>query len=461
VQAKNNMLPQSFKSPALLSGLDADTPILVGLSGGADSSALLHMLCSYSIQSGAKIYAAHVNHGIRGEEADRDERFCREFADALGVKLFVLRADVPKIAVERGESVETAARGVRYSYFEQIMREQKIPILATAHNANDNIETVIFNIARGSGLGGVCGIPECRPTKQGIVIRPILSMDKNEILDYCKQNSISFVTDSTNVDTDYTRNLIRSEIIPVMQRINSGAIKNATRMSQSLREDSLCLESMAGWFIEELRDGYSIEIEKLCGSPPSIVNRALIRLYDELTGGKTLEQTHINSLRELAVRAVPHSSVSLPGGIEGVIENGKLCLCPVQKKVEFDDYSVVLCEGSNLISQTNTEIFIGNSQNAKNVYKKSIVLYIDSAKIRGELFARSRKSGDSIRTHGMHKSFKKLLCEKKIPLELRARLPIICDSDGVVAVPFVAMRDGMKADQNSDLALAIHIYFYE
>lgn len=459
MSARNNLLPSGFRSPALLSGMSEDTPILVGLSGGADSSALLHMLSVYREQSGAKIYAAHVNHGIRGAEADRDEEFCREYADSLGVEIFVLRADVPALAKERGESVETAARDLRYSYFEQIMRENNIPILATAHNANDNLETVIFNIARGSGLSGVCGIPECRRTDHGIVIRPILSMEKREIIEYCRDNAISFVTDSTNIDTDYTRNLIRAEIIPVIQRINSGAVKNAIRMSESLREDMLCLDNMAEELIERQADRSSIGLQSFRSSPASVANRALIKLYGELTGGKTLEMTHVNALRELAARAVPHSSVSLPAGIVGVIEREALCLCNEAKIPEAEDYSIALREGSNPISQTNTEIFIGNSQNAKNVYKKAIILYIDSAKIKGELFARSRKPGDNIRTRGMTKSLKKLLCEKKIPLELRARLPIICDSDGVLAVPFVAVRDGMSADQNSDRAMAIHIYF--
>ena len=439
--------------------MSEDTPILVGLSGGADSSALLHMLSVYREKCGAKIYAAHVNHGIRGAEADRDEEFCREYAGSLGVEIFVLRADVPALAKERGESVETAARSLRYSYFEQIMRENNIPILATAHNANDNLETVIFNIARGSGLSGVCGIPECRRTDHGVVIRPILSMEKREIIEYCRDNAISFVTDSTNIDTDYTRNLIRAEIIPVMQRINSSAVKNAIRMSENLREDMLCLDHMADELIERQTDRSSIGLQSFRSAPASVANRALIKLYGELTGGKTLEMTHVNALRELVARAVPHSSVSLPAGIVGVIEREALCLCTETKIPEAEDYSIALCEGSNPISQTNTEIFIGNSQNAKNVYKKAIILYIDSAKIKGELFARSRKPGDSIRTRGMTKSLKKLLCEKKIPLELRARLPIICDSDGILAVPFVAVRDGMSADQNSDRAMAIHIYF--
>lgn len=458
---RKSLLPRGFTSPALLSGLSEDTPILAAFSGGADSSALLHALVGYSKLSGAKIYAAHVNHGIRGDEADRDEEFCRQFADSLGVELFVLRADVPSIAALSGESIETAARRVRYEYFERIMQERSIPVLATAHNANDNLETLIFNIARGTGLGGLCGIPESRPMGERTVIRPMLNMEKADILDYCSQNSISFVTDSTNTDTDYTRNLIRARIIPVMTEINSGAVRNAKRMCRSLREDSLCLESMAGWFVEELSDGYSVELEKICSSPASVVNRALIRLYDELSGGMTLEQTHIDALCALARRGVPHSSVSLPGGFEGAIENARLCLRRTEAKPERTDYCVRLEKGENFISQTNSEIFISTSHNSKNIYKKSTILYIDFATIKGDLVARPRRPQDKIRTCGMTKSLKKLMCDKKIPIELRDRLPVICDDDGIIAVPFVAVRDSSKIRKNAEQeenALCFYLY---
>ena len=450
MQSFNNSLPKDFTPPALLSGLAPNESILVAFSGGADSTTLLHILSGYSRASGAKIYVAHINHGIRGAEADRDESFCRQFADSLGLEIFVLRANVPEIAKESKESVETAARRVRYEFFEKIMLEHNIPILATAHNANDNLETLIFNIARGSGLGGMCGIPDSRPTAAGTVIRPMLRMKKSDIIKYCEDNRLSFVTDSTNTDTDYTRNMIRAEIIPVMQRINSGAIKNASRMCATLKEDSLCLESMAGWFIDELRDGYAIETEKICGSPASIVNRALIRLYDELSGGKTLEQTHLCALRDLAARGMPHSSVSLPSGFEGVIENGKLCLRKKEKAEAVDFYEITLCEGRNTLSQTNSEIFIGNSQNAKNIYKKETLLYIDSAKIDGELYARPRMAGDRIKVNGMSKSVKKLMCDKKIPVDIRDRLPMICDASGIVAIPFLAVCDRAFTKDKND-----------
>ncbi len=452
-------LPQGFTSPALLSGRPDNASILVAFSGGADSTALLHILSEYARISGAIIYAAHVNHGIRGDEADRDEQFCRDTASMLGVELFVLRADVPAIAAKSKESIETAARRVRYDFFDKLMKDHKIEVLATAHNANDNLETLIFNIARGSGLGGICGIPDSRPVKHGTVIRPLLAMQKSDILAYCKAHSLSFVTDSTNTDTDYTRNLIRAQIIPVMQSINTGAVRNASRMCQNLREDSLCLEDMAERFIEEHRDGYAIEIEKICHSPTAVVNRALIRLYHELSDGKTLEKTHVNALRELAERAVAHSSVSLPAGFEGVIENGRLCLQKKLPSTKICDYELELCEGHNPISQTNSEIFIGNSHNAKNIYKKETILYFDSAKINGVLFARPRRAGDKIRIGGMSKSLKKLLCDKKIPLDIRSRLPVICDRSGIVAVPFIGVCDRVRSTSDQK-KLTLEFYLY-
>ena len=446
----NPILPREFKAPELLSGLDAQEPILLGLSGGADSSALLIMLAEYAKQVGSRIYAAHLNHGIRGDEADRDEQFCKELCSRVGVEFFSKKLDIPSIASASGESVETAARNARYDFFYKIMKEMGIKILATAHNADDNLETLLFNIARGTGLGGLCGIPESRPMGDCVVIRPILTMEKEEIISFCKSNGISFVTDSTNADNEYTRNKIRNRIIPILKEINPSAVRNASRMTESLKDDSLCLQSMADWFVEELGGNYSIELEKLCGSPSSIVNRALIRLYDEITGGRSLEATHINAIKELARKGVPHSSISLPNGIEARVENGRLCLLTKgNTNFSFDAFNVLLSNGKNEITDAEVEIFLNDLNYSKNIYKKSILLSIESDTIDGALVARSRAPGDKILLGGMHKSVKKLYNEKKIPLELRNRIPIICDKSGIIAIPFIGIRDGARAKQSS------------
>ena len=190
-----SLLKNFFKDPSRLSGYAKDSAILLGLSGGADSSLLLHLLCEYAKTTGAKILAAHINHGIRteeyGNEADRDEEFCRKLCKDLGVELFVSRLDIPQMAAESGRSVEAEAREARYEFFAKVMRENNVKILATAHNASDNIETQIYNLARGCGIDGLCGIPESRAldsVEGGIVIRPILSASKDEILEYCEKN---------------------------------------------------------------------------------------------------------------------------------------------------------------------------------------------------------------------------------------------------------------------------------
>ena len=438
---KKDILPREFKPPHILSGLDSSTPILVGLSGGADSSALLLMLRAYSEQSGAKIYAAHINHGIRGNEADRDERFCREFADSLGIEFFSISLDIPKMAMESGESIESEARRARYDFFSKIMLEKSIPILATAHNADDNLETVIFNLSRGTGLSGLCGIPTTRPMENGIVIRPILSMEKKDIVAFCNEHGINYVTDSTNADNDYTRNKIRNQIIPLLREINSGVVKNASRATDALREDSIYLQSTTDEFIDGLAEKHAISTDLICSAPSAIINRALIDIYADISGGETLEAVHIAAIRELAKKGVTHSSISLPKDIDAVIENQAVCFIKEKKAVEQVDFNIALCDGQNTADEAKIDVFVNIEPYSKNIYKKSTLLCIESAKIKGSLIARSRLPGDKILSGGVHKSLKKLFNEKKIPLELRARIPIICDDDGILAIPFVTISD--------------------
>jgi tRNA(Ile)-lysidine synthase len=216
-------------------------------------------------------------------------------------------------------------------------------------------------------------------------------------------------------------------------------------MSASLREDALCLDSMRDMFLDGFLENGGIKAEKLNGSPAAVVNRALAYLYRKASGGQSLEAVHIDALKELSQKSVPHSSVSLPCGIRGIIENGRLYIEKAPEAVSVPPYNQTLFEGKNLISQTNCEIIILPSQNAKNVYKNSIISYIDSAKIKGGIYARSRQDGDRILLGGMNKSVKKLMCDKKIPLDVRARLPIICDDEGILVIPLLGVRDGCRA----------------
>ena len=457
--------PEGFALPHTLSGMSPDAPILVGFSGGADSRTLLHLLCRYSNVSGAKIYAAHINHCIRGKEALRDEEFCKRAADALGVELFVLRADVPALAKESGESIELCARRVRYEFFAKIMRENGIPLLATAHNANDNLETLLFNLSRGSGLGGLCGIPEKRECDGGLLIRPILRMSREGVLDYCEKNGIDYVTDSTNTDTDYTRNKIRARVIPVLKEITQKPEKKAADTSALLRCDNDFISDAADSFYKEhIKDDGTLPTSAINGAHRAIASRAIIRLYGECAGkdAESLELVHIDDIIRLCARSVPHSSLSLPSKMCAAIENSSLKImkkkdCKATAPIAFD---IPAEQGNNFISQINAEIIIGDTQRQINIYKKSIQMTIDSAKIEGTLRLRSRREGDRIFMGGMHKSLKKLMCDKKIPLDERYRLPVVCDGDKIVAVPFVGVADTYSAKKNKETQNILSIQFF-
>ena len=309
-------LPEGFRAPFELAGVPEASPVLLAFSGGPDSAVLLFMLTKYRELTGAPVYAAHIDHKIREDEHDRDREFCEKIAKQYGVKLFTLVADVPAIAKESGESLETAARRVRYDFFEKIMKENEIGILATAHNADDNLETVLLNLTRGSGLKGMRGIPPVRSFGGGVIVRPILDMSKDDILSYAKENAVEYVLDSTNVIADCSRNIIRLKVIPELKAINQSVIKTAKRMSDSIAEDEAYLDGIADEIAQKCSDG--IALKELCSLPTPVKTRVI----GKLAGG--LETVHVKSILKIAEGGVPHSSISLPGKICAKIEDGKL-----------------------------------------------------------------------------------------------------------------------------------------
>ena len=232
--------------------------VLVGFSGGPDSVMLLCVMKRYFEQNkiSAPLVACHVNHMIRGEEANRDEKFSRELAAELGVEFISYRRDVPSLARESALSLEEAARNVRYSIFEEcIDGRQDLACVAVAHNATDNLETMIFNMFRGAGCRGISGIMPVRNR----VIRPLIYVSKSDITEILNQYSIPYVIDSTNADTAYTRNYIRTEILPRLNRLAPSPERQAIRLSRNLREQI--------GYIEKEAENFIIQNESECGIP--------------------------------------------------------------------------------------------------------------------------------------------------------------------------------------------------
>ena len=436
-----------------------DKRILVAFSGGADSSLMLRLLHDWCKENNYSLFAAHVNHGIRGEEAIRDRDFCVQICEKMAVKLFVLDADVPAISKETGKSIECAARDVRYDFFAEIMEKNDIPILATAHNADDNLETVLFRLARGTGLRGLCGIPPVRAFGvDRCVIRPILKLTKEQVYDICAENGIEYVYDSTNSEQIYARNSIRASVLPVLRAINPDVGGSSVRTCESLREDLCYLDSVADEYLKR-EDRLKTDELAMLGKP--IFCRVMSRLYGT-ENDSMLEGVHLDALYELVRKGREESSISLPGKKRAVIEGGKLFFRNENERTEKTDVcpdEMTLSEGKNIfgdyvlllekVRSTQSSHSTPEVQKQKeNIYKLFTQVYLESDKIKGKLCVRCRKNGDKIRFGGMSKDVRKLFSEKKLELRKRSSYPVVCDNEGIVFIPEIAVRDGAKIAKN-------------
>ena len=424
---------------------------------------LLHLLCTLRQLVPFELYAAHVNHGIRGEEyggeAKRDEIFCRKQCERLGVKLFVAELDVPSLSKETGQSLETAARNARYEFFRSVMLESSIKVLATAHNADDNLETQLFNLCRGCGIEGICGIPESRPIdgiNEGIAIRPILSASKQEIIDYCLSNGIEYVTDSTNLVDDCVRNKLRLNLIPQLKEIFGSPERSGTRLSQYASEDRDYILSEARKALES--EGDDISLSSLRHYPPALSKRMIMLAYKELYGS-SLEGVHVQAILDLALSGRT-GSISLPSRTRAALEDGYLRFKEDMRDVSSpSSYHIALDKATTLIPDTLFAVSICPRGEEAEIFDTSYQLYA-SALIRlskSDLTARNRAEGDVILSGGMHKKIKKLMCDKKIPGSDREALPLIFSGDELIYAPLCAVSDNVRADKNNfDFKISIY-----
>ena len=425
--------------------------VLVGFSGGADSVMLLLLLLKIKeTVCDFPIIAVHINHMIRGDEADRDENFSRAFCQSLGVEFKAIRIDVPKIAEEKGIGIEEAARNARYSAFADVIsRDDRFATIVVAHNATDNLETVIFNMMRGAGLSGIAGIQPVRDN----IIRPLIYSSKLDITTALDEADIEYAVDSTNSDVQYTRNYIRHEIIPRLNALNPDPVAMATRMSQSLREDANFIASEAENIIcENLKDD-SIAKEAISGLSKSIFYRVLALMVSKKSDQKP-EKTHIDAIYDL-LRG-DNFSYSLPGKIRFICENG---LCYIGNDIVEQDcsYSIKIVPGVNEIPGYTTVVIVSNDKTFKNytnIYKISIQQQIPSDIINDGLSVRSKEDGDSYTYGGMTRKLKKLFNDRKIPPSLRQHVPVVFDNSGIIWVPGFGLRDGARSGDKIHIAFA-------
>lgn len=412
--------------------LDGVKTVAVGVSGGADSVCLLHILSNLKEKYGIILKVAHVNHNLRGEEALRDEQFVRDLCNALDTELQVFSVDVKGEAVRLGVGEEECGRILRYKCFEAM----NCDTVAVAHSLSDSIETMLFNLARGTALKGLCGIS---PSRKG-VIRPLIDCTRDEIESYCKENGLDYVTDSTNLTDAYTRNHIRHNLIPAMKKINGAFEKNISRCMISLNEDCDYLDAQAARLTESAAsdNGYSAEI--LASAHPSVRKRALAMILRSKMQ-KDVEMKHVLLFDKVV--SGEYSKAEIGKDLYILSSNGFVVVDKTAEYCEeweclFDDYRSETPFGTYVISSAD---------------KDSDIVF-DSGVIKNNLYLSSRKAGDSFtfKKRKVTKSLKKLFNEMKIPAADRNSVVVLHDGDSVVWVEGIGVNaDYLPKDGSKEL----------
>lgn len=404
--------------------------IIVGLSGGADSVALFHILTTMQAALGFDLCACHINHCLRGEESLRDEAFVRSLCNRSNVKCFFFTDNIAEIAKNSGDSIELAARNRRYEHFYKLSNSLQAKI-ATAHTLSDSIETFIFNAARGTGLRGLCGIPPVR----GCIIRPFIEITRLEVEEYCKANSLYYITDSSNLSDDYTRNHIRHHIVPELYTIHSNLNTAFLRMNENIREALCYIEEKAALLLEESKTEIGFQISALLGAHPAVRHEAIIQLLSSCNiEASTKRLRLIDSLLPKTCGCIEIKKdlfIYNDSGLLKIKKRTHTNRTPIQppQSIPFDG-SIVQFMGKTIEFLCVDYKHFKLIENNDKIHLKNIV---DYDKIENNAVLRTRKAGDQFSMPGRTwtKSVKKLFNEYKVPAEIREQLLVCSDDAGV------------------------------
>ena len=492
--------------------------ILVAFSGGSDSSALLFFLIKYISKNNnkiknkkVKIYAAHVNHMIRGQDAFDDEAFAVETCRKYGVKIFVERHNIPEIAKKTKKTVEEAARDVRYDFFCRIAEELnknnkngENTKVVTAHTASDNTETVIFNMARGCGIDGLCGISPVNilNIKQNItVIRPFLSCCKDDIIKYCEENNILYVEDKTNHDDNYTRNYIRHNIAEKLKEKFCKVDDNIYKMTSIMRDNADFIDICADNILKEHYNingvNSGINIDCLISQHKALRYAVIMKIYEKIAFRK-LEYKHILYIDEIinTGNKSKNIKIDLPGLITAEVLYNKFNIFvktfdKVNEKDSNKNYIKNILPGINTAydidntddagiieiiffsertertectervecveSVNNIKCVKINAQSSENIYNLFNYAVIDFDKIEGLIFARNRKAGDEYVFFGQTKNVRKNYINYKVPIEIREILPVFYDDKGIFWACGLPVADRVKAAEDTKNAVSLEV----
>ena len=475
--------------------IDENDVIVAGVSGGADSVCLLFVLCALRKKMGFRVEVCHVNHGIRGKAADEDEKYVKKLCEDLGVPCRVFHEDVELTARNGKYSLEEAGRLVRRRAFETMCRENGGTKIATAHHRDDNAETVLLNIARGTGIRGLCGI---RPV-YGRWIRPLLCLSREEIEDGLRAQGISWCTDATNDEDEYTRNRIRHHIIPILkEQVNEGTVRHIGQLSRQAGEiwDYMQSQVEAAWKIcvceerTEETDRITIHGETFERVAPAVQKLLVHRCISAAAGTeRNIEAVHVEAVLDLFKKQTGRSR-NLCGGVTALRTYGAVELqrMPAQKRecsAEKSGWEKQSCEeqnrenvppegpqwqvdlnipGETYFPETGEWILCRFAEeadffSAKEIPQKSYTKLFDYDIIKYSLSARTRRAGDyfTVDAQGKRQKLKSYFINEKVPHRERDRMLLIADGDHIIWIPGMRMSSAYRVREETKKILEIKI----
>lgn len=410
--------------------------VIVALSGGADSVSLIHFLMNIKEDYDLKIIACHVNHNLRGDESNRDEEFVNKLCSNYNIPLFIKSVNVKTLSQQQKISEELCGRNVRYDFFKELSTLHNGKI-ATAHTASDNAETLIFNLVRGAGLKGMTGIAPVRDN----IIRPLIYVTREQVEQYCLENSLKFVTDSSNLTDDFTRNKIRHKIVPLLKEINGDFENTATRHSKIFSgiNTFMSQEVNTAIFNAKVKDGYNSTF--LYNLPSGLKSAVIYTLCKEI--GVDAEHCHIQKICNILATS---GAVDLPCNIRCVVKQNLLRF--VEAKECSKEYFEVPFELHKSFS------FNGNNYSVKELKNENKDL-IDLSYLKDDLVFRTRKGGDvfTFPYRKGTKTIKKLFNELKIPQEKRDSILLLAKDNVILWIEGIGVSKQGKSKSKGGICI--------
>lgn len=424
---------------------DKGSKIVAGISGGADSVCLLKVLSELKNVYDLELTAVHLNHCLRGEESDGDQEFVRELCEKWDIELRIFKEDIAKTALINRISLEEAGRNARYRIFNQVLEEKKADFIAVAHQKEDQAETVMLNILRGTGPDGLCGMK----FKQGRIIRPLLNISRDDIEKYLSENGIPYRTDSTNLDSEYTRNRIRNELFPkIKEMFGVNPANQLVRLSELMQDEQAFLEAVALKAYSEvvLDDNNQIIISlNNFNNLDRAIKKRIIRIAWEKINNcrKNFESVHVEQVLALCRKGITGKKVELPRSTEAKISYDTLIIAHKQDESAVTFSYPVIIDGITKVDEIRG-ILISEVLPSGEAFKKygfpedikenSKIQLFDYDKLKNDIVIRSRNNGDVVRPFGSRgeKKLKKYFIDEKIVREERDRIPLIAIENEII-----------------------------